>query len=63
MQELRTKLAGAEEALAAAAQTREEDLQRTTAFWIAKLEEQQDNADSALISEAFPLGTQMNDNE
>ena len=53
MPALRAKLAAAEEALAAAARTREEDLQRTAAFWIAKAEEQQDSADSALTAQAL----------
>ena len=52
---LRATLAASQEALAAGAQTREEDLQRTAAFWIAKTGEQQDAADSAVTAEVPPL--------
>ena len=50
---LRSKLAVAEAALAASFQAREEDLQRTAAFWIAKAAESQGDADAALVPEVL----------
>ena len=43
----------AEAALAASFQAREEDLQRTAAFWIAKAAESQGDADAALVPEVL----------
>ena len=53
---LRAKLAASEEALAASARTREEDLQRTAAFWISKVEDAEVAADSELTAEVAESG-------
>ena len=56
MSALRAKLAASEEALAASARTREEDLQRTAAFWISKVEDAEVAADSELTAEVAESG-------